>query len=159
MGRIGRRVVELLRPLGYRVGFWDPFVDDDAAPGTKCFDSLEELASWSDYLTVHLPLTEDTRGLVGEGELRALGASGYLVNVSRGGLVDEEALLGALNRGQLAGAALDVLASEPPQPGSTSLQLAQHPRVLATPHIAYSSVEAEDRLRRMAAQQVKGYLE
>ena len=92
-----------------------------------------------------MPLTAETRNMVGARMLAAMRPGGYLVNVSRGGLVDVDALLAALDSGHLAGAALDVLPQEPPSPDHPLLR---HPRVLLSPHAAFYSVESNEELRR-----------
>jgi D-3-phosphoglycerate dehydrogenase len=102
-------------------------------------DDLHELLSRSDYVSLHAPATAGTRGLIGERELRAMKSSAYLVNTSRGALIDELALERALTEGWIAGAALDVLVEEPPPPGYRLLAL---DNVIATPHAAFYSEPA-----------------
>jgi D-3-phosphoglycerate dehydrogenase len=99
-------------------------------------------------VTLHLPLTDATQGLAGADLLGRLPAGSYLVNTARGGLVDPDAVLRALEEGRLAGVALDVLPEEPPDRNSPLLS---HPRALITPHVAWYSEEAEAELRRKAA--------
>jgi phosphoglycerate dehydrogenase-like enzyme len=102
-------------------------------------------------VTLHLPLTDATRGLVGFDHLERMPTGSYVVNTSRGGLVDLDALYEALQSGRLAGAALDVLPQEPPP---MDHPLLRHPRALITPHVAWYSEEAEVELRRKAAQNI-----
>ena len=112
---------------------------------------LTELFARSNAVTLHLPLTDGTRGLVGADLLTRMPAGSYLVNTARGGLVDLDAVLDALDQGRLAGVALDVLPQEPPPWGH---RLLTHPRALLSPHVAWYSEEAEAELRRKAAQNV-----
>ena len=155
MGRIGRVVARLLGDWGYPVFFWDPVLSDaDLPSGVTRVASLTELAQIVNHLTLHVPLLDSTRHIVGEEILNLLGRDGHLINVSRGGLVDEESLLSALDEGALGGASLDVLAEEPPPSGSISSRLTQHPRVMVTPHVAYLSTKAIHTLRVHAAKKM-----
>jgi D-3-phosphoglycerate dehydrogenase / 2-oxoglutarate reductase len=112
---------------------------------------MEDVFARSSAITLHLPLTEDTLGLVGTELLGRMPSGSYLVNTARGGLIDLDALVEALDSGQLAGAALDVLPEEPPPKDHPLLR---HPRALITPHVAWYSEEAEVELRRKAAQNI-----
>jgi D-3-phosphoglycerate dehydrogenase / 2-oxoglutarate reductase len=151
LGRIGQMTAERAAPWFGAVVGYDPFLPDTAWPdGIERLD-LEEVFARSSAITLHLPLTEDTRGLVGSERLGRMPNGSYLVNTARGGLVDLDALLDALQSGQLAGAALDVLPEEPPPKGHPLLT---HPRALITPHVAWYSAEAEVELRRKAAQNI-----
>jgi D-3-phosphoglycerate dehydrogenase / 2-oxoglutarate reductase len=151
LGRIGQMTAERAAPWFGAVVGYDPFLPDSAWPdGIERLD-LEEVFARSSAITLHLPLTEDTRGLVGSERLGRMPNGSYLVNTARGGLVDLDALLDALQSGQLAGAALDVLPEEPPPKGHPLLT---HPRALITPHVAWYSAEAEVELRRKAAQNI-----
>ncbi|MCX4097024.1 C-terminal binding protein [Nocardia sp. alder85J] len=132
LGRTGTRIAALAagsvrRILGHGHG---------PIPAGVTATSLDEVVARSDLLSLHLPLTAATAGLIDARRLAAMPPGAWLVNVSRGGLVDAEALADALDSGHLAGAALDVLDTEPPPAGD---RLAGHPRVLLTPHIAYLS--------------------
>lgn len=148
-GRIGRAVAKRLCALNFPVHFWDPYVSDTPA-GTHQHDSLVGLATAVRHLTLHMPATDDTQGIVSDTVLRAVGPSGHLVNTGRGALVDEEALWTALEDQALGFASLDVFASEPPV--GRSAQLADHSRVLATPHMAYLSTVSLPTLKRRAAE-------
>ncbi|MFW3170991.1 C-terminal binding protein [Geodermatophilus sp. CPCC 206100] len=151
LGRIGRMTVERAAPwFGACVGY-DPHLPDDAWPPGVERTSLADLFARSDAVTLHLPLTEETRGLVGADLLARLPRGAVLVNTARGGLVDPDAVLAALESGRLGGVALDVLPEEPPPPDSPLLR---HPRALVTPHVAWYSRQAEEELRRKAAQNV-----
>jgi D-3-phosphoglycerate dehydrogenase / 2-oxoglutarate reductase len=136
-GRIGRMTAEKLRALGARV------VTSRPSP-------LDELLATSDVVILHAPLTEATRHLIGVRELALMPPGSLLVNVSRGGLVDTDALAASLHAGHLGGAGLDVIESEPAVPA----QLLAHPAVVITPHIAFSSDASLEELRRSAAEEV-----
>lgn len=151
LGRIGRLTTERAAPwFGACLGY-DPHLPDSAWPEGVERVSLEDLFARSNAVTLHLPLTEDTRGLVGARLLRRMPAGSHLVNTARGGLVDPDAVLSALAEGRLAGVALDVLPQEPPDPGHPLLT---HPRALLTPHVGWYWEEAEAELRRKAASNV-----
>jgi D-3-phosphoglycerate dehydrogenase len=141
-GRIGRALGQRAAALGMHLLAFDPlltpqaFREAGASPAT-----LPELLKESDYISLHLPLDPSTRGLIGTAELARIKPGARLVNTSRGGVVDETALLHALETGRLAGAALDVFESEPP--GLTPL--VTHPAVIVTPHIAAQTAEAQSR--------------
>lgn len=130
-GAIGRAVARLALPFGMRVLAYAPTPLD--MPGVEAVTSLAGLLARSDALSLHLPLRPDTRGLIGAAELAALPAGAFVLNTSRGGLVDEAALLAALESGHVAGAGLDVFEDEPPPP---SHPLRGHARVICTPHVA-----------------------
>jgi D-3-phosphoglycerate dehydrogenase len=136
LGRIGRRYVELMRPVVGRLVAADPLVPASAWPDGVDRCEVDEAFAAADVVSLHLPLDAATRHLVGERTLALMRPGGYVVNVSRGGLVDPVALLASLDSGRLAGAALDVFDPEPPDPSSPLLH---HPRILVTPHVAYLS--------------------
>jgi len=150
-GRIGRAVMARLLPFVKRVVTYDPYVDT-APDGAERAGSLDDLLRASDIVTLHMPLTAETRGLIGARELGLLPDGAIVVNVSRGGIVDEGALRAALESGRLGGAALDVLESEPPRPDSPIMDA---PRLLLTPHIAWYSTASE---RRVRSQVIDGVL-
>ena len=155
LGRIGARLAEFARGLGHPVVAWDPYLAR-WPDWIERADSIEALASRVNHLSLHVPLTEDTARIAGAEVFEALGPGGHLVNTSRGGLVDEVALLEALDRGTLAAASLDVLTSEPP--GSDSQRLREHPNVLVTPHAAYLSERSKRRLQERAAEILRDLL-
>lgn len=155
LGRIGREVARRAQGLGMKVIVHDPLLAPEAAEEMGfTFASLEELAAGSDFLTVHVPLVAGTRHLVGRELLEHARTGIHILNVARGGVVDEEALLEALESGRVAGAALDVFEQEPPQ----NTRLLRHPRVLATPHLGASTAEAQRSVARQIAGQVAAYL-
>lgn len=130
-GAIGQAVARLAAAFGMSVAAYDPALPDGA--GIEAVASLHALLARSDVLSLHLPLLPSTRGLIGAAELAALPRGAVVLNTARGGLIDEAALLAALDAGHLAGAGLDVFEEEPP-PGDHPLR--RHPRVICTPHVA-----------------------
>jgi D-3-phosphoglycerate dehydrogenase len=147
-GRIGRMTCRKLLGLGAQVIASDPHPPADI--GGIPIVALDELLARSDVVIVHAPLTPATYHLIGGRELALMPQGGLLVNVSRGGLVDTTALVGALNSGHLGAAGLDVLETEPDVPA----ELLEHPAVVLTPHIAFSSDSSVADLRRSAAEEV-----
>jgi D-3-phosphoglycerate dehydrogenase / 2-oxoglutarate reductase len=151
LGRIGRMTGERAAPWFGGVVGYDPYLPDSAWPEAFERVELRDLFTRSSAVTLHLPLTDTTRGFVGHDLLGRMPTGSYLVNTARGGLIDLDALFEALESGQLAGAALDVLPQEPPPKDHP---LITHPRALITPHVAWHSVEAEVELRRKSAQNI-----
>jgi len=113
---------------------------------------LEELIRSSDIITIHVPLTPQTRHMIGEREIAMMRDGVIIINTSRGGVIDEEALLKALKNGKIAAAALDVFEKEPPK--GVSLELARLPNVIATPHIGGQTREAQKKASEMAAEKL-----
>jgi D-3-phosphoglycerate dehydrogenase len=148
-GAIARAVAHRAQVFGLQVSAYDPFIDPAmfAQLGVTPV-TLEELLATSDYLSIHTPLTPTTHHLLGVEQLRQMKPSAYLINTSRGAIVDEAALVYALQNGWLAGAALDVFAQEPPAPNNPLLAMAN---VIVTPHTAYCSNAAYATVRQMAA--------
>lgn len=153
LGKIGRVVAERMQGFGMKVVGFDPVLSREAADrmGIELV-SLEEVFTQSDFITVHTPLNDATRGLLGEETLAKCKKGVRIVNCARGGIVDEKALLAALNSGQVGGAALDVYSQEPPPEGLEDLL--KHPNVVATPHIAASTEEAQEKVARQVTEQV-----
>lgn len=149
LGRIGSRVARLAAALGMRVVAYDPYIGDERAValGIEREGLIEAVLARSDVVSVHAPLTEETRRLMNGKRFAQMKQGAFFVNVSRGGLVDEQALCAALDRGHLAGAALDVFDPEPPSPDNPLLH---RDDVIATPHIAGVTVESRERMWRMA---------
>jgi len=151
-GRIGRRVYELTVPLQMRVLVYDPFLGDrPLPPGVTRLTNLGELLSVADIVSLHCPLTEKTRNLIGEKELERMKKTAWLINTARGGVVDEEALIEALRGGEIAGAAIDTFRQEPPE---DLRRLCEAGKVVLTPHIAAATEEAFTRMGVEAAQNV-----
>jgi len=150
-GRIGQRVAARARAFEMKVLAYDPFLDAAVARRLDAEPlGLDELLNRADVVTLHTPLTEETRNLIGAERLARMKPGALLVNCARGGIVDEAALLRALEEGRLAGAALDVFAEEPPR----SFDLIRHPKVVATPHIGAQTHEAQERISTETAQMV-----
>lgn len=147
-GRIGSTIAQLAIPCFQRVLACDPYLPDSAWPGNVYPVDHETLFRQSHTVSLHVPLTDETRNMVERRFLSQMPEGSYLVNTSRGGVVNLDDLLEALDSGQLAGAALDVLPQEPPPSDHPILH---HPRVLLSPHTAFFSVEAEEELRRKTA--------
>jgi len=159
LGRIGGAVAQRAKAFGMRVVATDPFVSAARADSVGArLVTLDELLESSDIVTLHVPLGPQTSGLIGAAQLARLRPHALLVNCARGGLVDEEALLKALDRHALRGAALDVVAEEPPSPESASARLHRHPKVIATPHIGGSTREALERVATEVATDVVNVL-
>lgn len=139
LGAVGRDLAALLAPFGAKILAHEPAPDQAAvARHAIRLVALDELVAQSDAVSLHLPLTPSTRNIIDANRLAAMKPAAVLINTARGGLIDEDALLGALDAGRLAGAALDAFAVEPP----TNPRLASHRRILATPHIGGSTEEA-----------------
>jgi len=156
LGKIGREVARRCRGLGMRVLAADAFVTPEQAErvGVELV-SLEELLARSDYISVHTPLTRETRGLIGEGQFERMRPGVRIINCARGGIIDEEALARALQSGRVAGAALDVFAEEPPP---ADHPLLSDPRVVVTPHLGASTQEAQVNVAVDVAEQVLAVL-
>jgi phosphoglycerate dehydrogenase-like enzyme len=136
LGRIGSQVARVGAAFGMETVAWSPHLTAEraAATGARLAESKSSLMRESDFVTIHLVLSESTRGLIGEAELRAMKSSAFLVNTSRAGIVEPEALLKGLRGDWIAGAALDVFETEP-LPSDDPLR--SLPNVLATPHLGY----------------------
>jgi phosphoglycerate dehydrogenase-like enzyme len=138
-GRIGREVARRALAFDVRVLYYDPVVEDAGGLDVRRVETLEALLPQADIVSLHVPVTPATRGLMNARTLSHMKPGSVLVNTARGALVDEAALALALTEGPLAGAALDVLCEEPPDPGNPLLQLEN---VLITPHIAAGTRDA-----------------
>ncbi len=142
LGATGTATASLASALGMEVVGYDPFIPPGQGPPVRRVDDLGALLGLADVVSLHLALSADTAGLIDGAALARMRPGSYLVNVARGGLVDESALLRALREGPLAGAALDVRESEPPALG----ELEAERRVLLTPHVAGLTVQAQQRV-------------
>jgi D-3-phosphoglycerate dehydrogenase len=156
-GRIGRALAERASAVGFDVGATDPAVSPEAiaAAGAKAA-SLDELLESCEAFSLHLPLTPETKGLIGAKELARMPRGSMLVDTARAELVDLDALVSALKSGHLAGAALDVLPLEPPTPERPAPSA---PRLVVTPHAAWYSAEAEEAVYRRPVLSVRDVLE
>ena len=150
-GRIGQEVARRAKAFDMEVLSYGGRNIDTASKevGARKSD-LKTIFEQSDYISLHVPLTPETKGMIGENEFKTMKKTAFLINTSRGGVVDEKALLDALNNGEIAGAALDVFESEPP----TDWQLVKHPKLVATPHLASSTGEAQVRVGDLTVQKV-----
>ncbi|HEY3395943.1 MAG TPA: C-terminal binding protein [Lacipirellulaceae bacterium] len=149
LGQIGRRVAAKAQAFGMRILATNRS-RRDPLPGAV-WANLNELLSQSDFVSLHVPLNDETRGMIGAAELALMKPSAFLINTARGGLVDHRALAAALADGNLAAAALDVQDREPPD---LSQPPYNDPRVIVTPHAAFYSSESVEELRRRVAHQV-----
>ncbi len=159
LGRIGGGVAQRAAAFGMKLLATDPFISKARADalGVELLP-LDELLARADIVTLHTPLNAQTRGMIDASKLSLLQAHARVVNCARGGLIDEAALLAALDAGTLAGAAIDVVALEPPPPDGPGAKLHKHPKVVATPHLGGSTVEALERIAVELAQDVASVL-
>jgi len=161
-GRIGTAAALRARSFGLEVAFFDPYVTDgiDKALGITRVESLHELLSTSHIVSLHCPLTDETRGMIGQAEIALMPRGSFLVNTARGGIVDTDAVVSALATGHLAGAGIDVLEQEPPPNDSPVIAAwrnpdhAAHDRLLLNPHTAFYCEEGSEEFRRKGAQEV-----
>jgi D-3-phosphoglycerate dehydrogenase / 2-oxoglutarate reductase len=149
-GNIGSRVAKFANAFSMKVFVYDPFItapQDDVI----VLNSLDEGLKIADYITLHVPLLKSTTKLISEKELSQMKSDAYLINVSRGPIVDQQALYYALKEHKIAGAQLDVLENEPPDPNSPIFELNN---IIFTPHIAGDTKEAKDRCSKMLTEEV-----
>lgn len=156
LGNIGREVARLATAFGCEVRYFSTsgVKREEGYPSME----LNELLEWSDIVSVHSPLNERTRGLIGESELQRMKPSSLIINVARGGIIDEAALAKALDNGWVAAAALDVFSVEPLRE-SPLYNIKDRYRLLASPHNAWSAAEAIDRLIECVAQNIRTWKE
>jgi D-3-phosphoglycerate dehydrogenase len=155
-GKIGSTLAAKAAGLGLRVLAYDPVLDDAAIRARSAEPvSLERLLAEADFVSLHTPLTDETRRLIDERRLRQMKPTAFLVNTSRGGVIDQEALVTALREGWIAGAGLDVFEPERIPPDHPLLARSN---VLVTPHAAFYSEESVQELRRLAAENVAAVL-
>lgn len=154
LGRIGRRIAEVARVLGMSVLIYDVItIPPDVVQGLGVrVVSLDELFSSSDFITLHVPLTEESKHMVGEARIRQMKKGAFLVNTSRGGVVDEVALAAALADGRLGGAGLDVFEKEPPAGAILSA-----PNTILTPHIGGQTEEAQSNAITVIGEKVRAF--
>ncbi|GLX02473.1 phosphoglycerate dehydrogenase [Microtetraspora sp. NBRC 16547] len=152
LGKIGQLVAQRLQPFGVELIAYDPYLQPARAAqmGVK-LESLEEVLRQADFITVHLPKSKETVGLIGDRELHMVKPSVRLINVARGGIIDENALYSALKEGRVAGAGIDVFAKEP----CTDSPLFEFDQVVATPHLGASTHEAQEKAGTQVARSVK----
>ncbi|KYH40141.1 MAG: phosphoglycerate dehydrogenase [Candidatus Bathyarchaeota archaeon B26-1] len=152
LGNVGLRVARLAKAFGMKILFTKrtPPSPEVLKELEAEFVPLEDLLRRSDVVSIHVPLTEETRGMIGARELSLIKEGAVLINTSRGAVVDEEALLNALQSGRLGGAALDVYTVEPPR----DLRLIRLPNVVCTPHIGAQTDEAQVEASRLIAEKI-----
>ena len=156
LGRIGRTVSARARAFGMKIVAFDPFIASEQARDLEIeLAPLEELFASADFITIHTPLTAETRGVIGRDAFARMKKGVRIINCARGGLVDESALYDAIKSGTVAGAALDVFAQEPPAPDHPLLLLDE---VIATPHLGASTAEAQEGVAFTVAEQMRDYL-
>ena len=155
-GRIGQLVAERLAPFGVELLAYDPYVNHTRAAelGARVVE-LDELMREADVVTVHMPKTPETTGLIGAEQFALAKPSLHVVNAARGGLIDEEALYEALSTGRIAGAALDVYSSEPPAASETAKRLLELENITLTPHLGASTAEAQEKAGVAVAKSVR----
>ncbi len=155
LGRIGREVAKRLKAFGVKTIYYDkyrPTKEVEEELGVE-YAPLPRLLRNSDIISIHVPLTPETEGMIGERELRLMKPTAILINPSRGKLVDEEALARALEEGWIMGAAVDVYSTEPPSPEHPLIRL-DHPNLLTTPHIAGANSDARARIIQVTVENV-----
>jgi D-3-phosphoglycerate dehydrogenase len=154
-GLIGQILARMATPIGMQVSAYDPFASDDAfTGGISRAASLDALLADSDVVSLHCPLTEGTRGLIGARKVGLMKPTAFLINTARGEVVDEPALIAALETGRIAGAGLDSFAEEPP----VASPLWQLPNVILTPHVAGVTEDARRAVSIMTATNVLAFL-
>ena len=157
LGRIGMAVALRAKAFGFKVVFYDPYLTAgvEKALGISRVEELDELVSESDIISLHCPLSDTTRGLIGQEQFNRMKPGAIIVNTARGGIINQTALKEAIKSGKLAGAALDVAESEPPKdPELLALE-----NVLLTPHAAFYSHESFIECRSSSALVIKKYLQ
>jgi D-3-phosphoglycerate dehydrogenase len=158
VGRIGSKLAAMCKlAFDMRVLAYDPYVTPEraAALGVEKVDSLAPLLAAADFISIHTPLTPETRRLIGARELAQMKPTASVISCARGGIVDEAALLEALRSGQVAGAGLDVFEKEPPDPASPLFSM---DNVVTTPHVAGGTVEAMEAMSLLVAEEVLAVL-
>ncbi len=153
-GNIGTALAQRALAFGMEVIFGEHKTAATIRPGYVAFD---ELLHRADVVSLHCPLTAESANMIGEAELQNMKPGAVLINVSRGGLVDEHAVVAALKYGQLGGAGFDVLTEEPPRDGNPLLK-ARLPHLIVTPHMAWGSTEAQNRLFDMLLANINGFV-
>ncbi len=156
MGTIGKRVAQVAEVFGARVAYYSTSGKNREGAGYAHLP-LEELLSTSDVVSIHCPLNNDTRNLINEARLQLMKPSAYLLNMGRGGIVDEQALARAIDENRIAGAALDVLTAEPISENNPLLAVRNTHKLFITPHIAWASREARQLLMERTAENIRNH--
>lgn len=159
-GAIGQMVATLARPMGFQIAVYDPLIDKNSIVlndhSAQRHESIDTLLAICDVVSLHIPLTDQTRGLINKARIEKMKKGAVLINTARGEIVDEAAAIAALQSGQLRGLALDVFASEPVAQGTFAQNI---PGLILTPHIAGLTEEANQRVSSLIAQRVGDFLE
>lgn len=155
LGNIGRRVAELAKCFGCRVVYYSTSGKNNNTDYERV--SFDELLSMSDIVSVHAPLDENTRGLFDEAAFKKMKENAIFINVGRGPIVEEQALVDALNAGEIAATGLDVLSVEPMSETNPLRTIKDSNKLIITPHIAWASVEARTRLMQIIGEQIREY--
>jgi D-3-phosphoglycerate dehydrogenase len=157
---VGLTVARIANGLGMRLIAYDPYANPNlaAAASVTLRPSLAEILKEADFLTLHTPLIASTKGMISKAELETMKPTARILNVARGGMIDEEALVEALDAGVISGAGIDVFTSEPPQQDSSASRLIAHPKVVATPHLGASTKEAQENVSIDVCEQVVSIL-
>ncbi len=156
LGRIGQHVAKIAKGFGMNILAYNPFFAEERAKelGVE-LGSLDDVFAKSDFVTIHTPVTDETRGMIGAEAFAKMKDGVRIVNCARGGLVDEDALLKAIESGKVAGAALDVYENEPLEADS---KLLNNPKIVTTPHLGASTIEAQEGVALTVAEQIRDYL-
>lgn len=152
LGNIGSRVARVGEAFGMEVSYFSTSGTSHSREYPSI--SLDELMSASDIVSIHAPYNERTAGLVGEAELGKMKPSAYIINMGRGGIIDESALAKAIDEGRIAGAGVDVFTSEPLPADNPLMKVRNRDRLVLTPHIGWASIEARERLVSMIADNI-----
>ncbi|KAI0429350.1 phosphoglycerate dehydrogenase [Xylaria sp. FL1042] len=161
LGKVGMKVARMCIGLGMKVIAFDPYANPDLARQTgveRLVPRLTDMLPEIDFLTIHTPLLASTLDLIGEAEFKLMKPTARVLNVARGGVYNEAALLNALNKGFIAGAGLDVFTKEPPDQNTPAWELLRHEKVVATPHLGASTVEAQENVAVDVCTQVAAVL-
>lgn len=152
MGRIGSEVAKRARAFGMEILGYDPFLTEDRAEKLGVtLATIDQICEQADFITVHTPLTNETRNLISKPQFAKMKKGVRIINCARGGIIDEEALLEAIDAGIVAGAAFDVFVEEPPRPDHPFLN---HPNIIVTPHLGASTIEAQENVATDVAEEV-----
>ena len=157
LGNIGKRVAAIAQAFGAHVCYYD--IAANSQHNQYKYLNLNELLQTSDVISIHAPLTDSTNNLLGMSQLRMMKPSSILVNVGRGGIVDEAALAEAIDLDIIAGAGFDVFTQEPLQPGHPFLTVRNKNKLLLLPHIAWASIEARTLLVSRIAENIRNFME
>lgn len=157
---VGLTVARIASGFGMRLIAYDPYANENlaAAASVTLLPSLADLLTQADFLTLHTPLIASTKGMISKAELSTMKPTARILNVARGGMIDEDALVEALDAGTIAGAGIDVFTSEPPSANSSASRLIAHPKVVATPHLGASTKEAQENVSIDVCEQVVSIL-